>query len=484
MPWIILSFIMLIILAALTAVITVRTTRFKPKVTQRVATYLPGEDLAGPEKLAEAVRVATVTDIDPNKTDLAAFTRLHVLFKEQFPLVHEQCDVTVINGYSLVYHLKSDAPVKKPALITAHLDVVPVEAGTEGDWDEPPFSGTIKNGIVWGRGTLDTKIHVIAALESLERLLAKGFTPARDIYMAFGHDEELNGEEGALKIAAYFKDKGLQFDFVLDEGGCVVSRAVPGIDKPMALIGVGEKGFANIRLSITADGGHASMPARHTSLGILAQALCRLEAHPMKPRLIAPTKGFLMRIGPYMTGLNRVILANLWLFKPLFTRIFSKMNSGSALLRTTLAVTMAQGSPAPNVVPQRSSAIINCRLLPGDTVETLLNHIRQTLKGLPVEIEPIHLDDPSLLSPTDTDAYRLIEDLIGEFCGDVVAAPYLVMASTDARKYECVSQNIYRFTPYIIDNDDLGKMHGTNENISVANVNRCIGFFTALMERL
>ena len=204
----------------------------------------------------------------------------------------------------------------------------------------------------------------------------------------------------------------------------------------------------------------------------------------MKPRLIAPTRDFLMRIGPYMAGLNRTILANLWLFKPLFMRVFSKMNSGNALLRTTLAVTMAQGSPAPNVVPQRSSAIINCRLLPGDTAETLLNHIRQVLKDLPVEIEPIHLDEPSALSPTDTDSYRLIEDLIGEFCDDVVTAPYLVMAATDARKYECVSQNIYRFTPYVIDNDDLGKMHGTNENISIANVNRCIGFFMTLMERL
>ena len=185
-----------------------------------------------------------------------------------------------------------------------------------------------------------------------------------------------------------------------------------------------------------------------------------------------------------MKGINRMILANLWLFKPLFLQIFSKMNNGSALLRTTMAVTMAQGSPAPNVVPQKSSAVVNCRILPGDTGEGLMRHLRETVKGLPVELEPIHLDEPSALSATDSKAFGYIEGLIQEFCPGAVVAPYLVMASTDARKYECVSKNIFRFTPYVIDNEDLRKIHGTNENISVINVNRCIDFFMALYARL
>lgn len=475
----------ILILAAVILAVAVKTLRFRPAAKSPCPHYAQSADRAGAEKLAQAVRVPTVTYMDPGKSDWSAFEGFQQLLEALFPLVHKHCKKTVINGYSLIYHLESDSPAGgKPVLITAHMDVVPVEEGTESEWTEPPFSGNIRDGLVWGRGTLDTKVHIIAALEALERLLEKGFSPARDIYMAFGHDEELNGEQGALKIAGYFKDQGLEFDFVLDEGGCAVTGAIAGIDRPIALVGVGEKGFANIRLSVTKDGGHSSMPAPHTSLGILAKALCRIENHPGKLRLIAPARAFLMRIGPYMKGVNRVILANLWLFKPVFLRLFSKMNSGSALLRTTVAVTMAQGSPAPNVVPKKSSAMVNCRILPGEDGETLLRCFRKILKGLPVDLEPIHLDDPSELSPSDSDAFRALERLIEEFCPGAVVAPYIVMASTDARKYECVSKNIFRFSPYVIDNEDLAKMHGTNENISVINVNRCIDFFTALMERL
>lgn len=471
-------------IAALILTVAVRTIRFKPASASSSIQYKENTDPTGAEKLAQAVRVQTITYMEPGKNGRTVFWQFQQLLEDQFPLVHKNCDKTVINGYSLVYHLKSDNPREKPVLVTAHMDVVPVEEGTEKDWTEPPFSGIIRDGIVWGRGTLDTKVHITGALEALERLLANGFSPARDIWMAFGHDEELNGEEGALKIAAYFKEQGLTFDFVLDEGGCAATNVIGGLGKPIALVGVGEKGYANIRLSVTQDGGHSSMPAPHTSLGILAQALCRLEKSPFKPRLIAPTRAFLMRIGPHMKGVNRVILANLWLFKPVFLRVFSRMNSGNALLRTTVAVTMAQGSPAPNAVPQKSSAVVNCRILPGESGETLMRCLRDTLKGLPVNLEPIHLDDPSELSPSDSDAFRYIESLIEEFCPGAIVAPYLVMASTDARKYECVSKNVFRFTPYVIDNDELGKMHGTNENISVANVNRCIDFFTALFSRL
>ena len=302
--------------------------------------------------------------------------------------------------------------------------------------------------------------------------------------MAFGHDEELNGQKGARLIAEYFRSSGLEFDFVLDEGGCVAKNVIPGIDKPIALVGVGEKGYANILLTVSMDGGHSSMPAKHTSLGILAKAICRVETHPFKTRLIAPTRAFLMRIGPHMKGVNHVILANLWLFKPLFLKVFSKMNSGSAMLRTTIAVTMAQGSPAPNVVPQKSTAVVNCRILPGENGNSVVEHFKKTLKGLSVEVAPITMADPSALSPVDSGAFRLIEGLINEFCGDVIVAPYLVMAATDAKKYECVCKNIYRFTPYVIDNKDIETVHSTNESISVVNINRCTAFFTALMERL
>ena len=469
--------------AAITA--AVRTLRFQPQEKPSSANYIQCADPAGAEKLAQAIRIRTVSYIDADRTDYSTFLHFQQLLQAQFPLVHKYCEKTVINEYSLVYCLKvTGGPEGLPILITAHQDVVPVEANTENDWTAPPFSGAIKDGVLWGRGALDTKIHLIGAMEALERLLQKGFSPARDIYFAFGHDEEIGGQEGAQRIADYFRQQGLRFDFVLDEGGCIAANVLPGIDKPIAFVGVGEKGYANIQLSVTKDGGHSSMPAPHTSLGILAQAICRMENHPSKPRLIPPTKAFLLQIGPYMKGLNRLILANLWLFQPIFLHVFSKTNAGSALLRTTMAVTMAQGSPAPNVVPQKSTAVVNCRILPGDDRDSLLAHFRKVLNGLPVSAEPMYFDAPSGLSASSSKSFLQIEDIIGMVCPEAIVAPYLVMAGTDAKKYESVADHVYRFSPYLIDNADLTKIHGTNESISVVNVNRCIDFFMELMKRL
>lgn len=435
------------------------------------------------EKLAKAVRVATISQMDETQTDGKTFLQLHALLETMFPLVHQNCEKTVINQYSLLYHYASPYPQadKKPILITAHMDVVPVEPETANEWRYPPFGGDIQEGYVWGRGTLDTKTHFIAAMEALENILQAGNALKRDVYFAFGHDEEINGEAGAMQIVKYLQEQQLQFGFVLDEGGCIVRNVLDGIQAPIGMVGIGEKGFANIRLTVNQDGGHASMPAPHTSLGILAKALCKLEAHPFHPRLTDGTRAFLSRLGPYMQGLNRIILANLWLFQPLFIAVFSRTKTGSALLRTTIAVTMAQGSQAPNVVPQQSSAYINCRILPGENGNDLLTHIRKVLGKLPVMLEPVVLDDPSAISPTDCDAYRFITEQILAVCPDAIVAPYLVMAGTDARKYEAVCDNIYRFTPYLIENDDLSKIHGSNECISVVNVNRCYDFFQKLL---
>lgn len=477
--------VLAILLCAVVITISVRTLRFRPPVRSSGISYSPNTDLIGAEKLAQAIRIPTISYMDAEKTNYNTFLRLHEMLQIQFPLVHHHCEKTVINEYSLIYRLKAvGEPEGLPILITAHQDVVPIEADTESDWTEPPFSGAIEDGVLWGRGTLDTKIHLIGAMEALERLLQNGFSPKRDIYFAFGHDEEIGGQEGALRIAEHFAQQRLRFAFVLDEGGCVAVNVLSGIEAPVAFVGVGEKGYANIQLSVTKDGGHSSMPAAHTSLGILAQAICRVESHPFQPRLIAPTKAFLLRIGPYMKGINRLVLANLWLFLPVFLQVFSKSKTGGGLLRTTMAVTMAQGSPAPNVVPQKSSAVVNCRILPGDSRERVLSHFRNVLKGLSVNVEPLYYDEPSKISESSSDSFLQIEEVIGRIFPESIVAPYLVMAGTDAKKYEGVADNVYRFSPYLIDNADLAKIHGTNENISVANVNRCIDFFITLLEKL
>ncbi len=465
----------------LLVIMIVRYYRFRPHESSDTESYIPHEDITGAEKLSRAVQLKTISHMDGTQTDWEEFLEFHRLLEEMFPLVHQYCERTVINEYSLVYHWKPEAqPEQGPMLITAHMDVVPVEDGTQKDWKQDPFSGRIEDNMVWGRGTLDVKVHLIAAMEAMERLIREGVTPKRDIYLAFGHDEEINGEEGARKIAAYFLQQEIHFDFVLDEGGCAATHLLEGIDRPIALIGVGEKGYANIRLTVTKDGGHSSMPDKNTSLGILAQAICRVERNPCRSKLIPAVREFLMRIGPHMRGLNRLILSNLWIFKPVFLSVFSKMNSGNALLRTTIAVTMAKGGPAPNVIPQMASAMINCRILPGETGEELIAHLKKTLTGLDVTIEPVVLDEPSKLSSVAVPQYRQIEQLAKWFCDNCIAAPYLVMAGTDARKYEVVCDQIYRFTPYMIDQSELNKIHGTNENITIQNVNRCIDFFMQL----
>ncbi len=471
---------------ALVAVIAWRTLRFRPATSPRCDPLELAPDLIGAGKLARAVQIRTVSDIDRSKMDMEAFRGYALLLEEMFPLVHSQCGKTIVNDFSLVFHWRTTkpAPSGKPILITAHSDVVPVEPGTEIAWTHDAFSGDIADGRVWGRGTLDTKIHQIAALEAIERLLAAGFSPARDIYLAFGHDEEIGGAEGASKIVEYFRAMGLSFDFMIDEGGIVADGVLEGVRKPIALIGLGEKGFANIRFTVESDGGHSSMPSRHSSLGILAQALCRLESNPLKPRLIAPVRDFLMRIGPEMGLINRIVLSNLWLLKPLFLSVFSKSRVGGAMLRTTTAITMALGSPAPNIMPQRSVAVANFRILPGETGETLMAHLRNTLKGLPIEIVPLLLENPSRISPSECEGFRSIARQVHALYPEAIATPYLVMAGTDARKYESVCSDIYRFTPYRIHNDELGKIHGTNENITIDNVGRCIAFFQGLFQKI
>ena len=441
---------------------------------------------AGAKKLSETVKIRTVSNIDPTKTQWDQFIQLHHLLEQLFPLVHRNMEKTVVNTYSLIFHWKSttgskggssSGACKKPILFTAHMDVVPVEEGTGQDWKYGPFSGEIADGRVWGRGTLDTKIHMIAALEAAERLLAEGYAPERDVYFAFGHDEEVGGLEGAFQIAEHFKKMGVEFEFVLDEGGCVTDEIIPQVKRPLALIGVGEKGYANIRLTASGDGGHSSMPPVHSALGMVSQAICRLERRRCKTRLIKPVKEFLQKTAPYMGGVNRLILSNLWLFKPVFLAVFSRTKSGSAMLRTTTAATMAEASTAPNVLPQKASAVINFRILPGETGQDLIRHIRKVTDGIPLELEPLVLDEPSRISSTDTEGYVTIERLTKRLYPDAVVVPYIALASTDARKYEPVCRNIYRFTPYRIHNSEMGMMHGTNENISVENVDRCIEFF-------
>lgn len=472
----------IIVLLILIAVMLYRTYAFTKNKSPMNGTSKELEPLKNcHEKLSGAIKIPTISNSDYSQTDFSTFEAFQSYLEKCFPLVHQHMTVERINTYSLLYHWKGKNSDLKPCLTTAHIDVVPVEEGTDADWEHPAFSGTIDEEYVWGRGTLDIKSHLITSLEAAERLLEEGFTPARDHYFAFGHDEEVGGTKGAAHIVETLKKRGLTFEYLIDEGGSVIEGFISSIKKPIAAVGIAEKGYANIKVEVSHHGGHASMPSPHTSLGLIGSVMANLEKKQSKLRLITPIRDFLYSIGPYMGFATRFMLANLWLTKPLFKRIFAKMSTtGNAMLRTTTAITMAKGSMEPNVLPQTASMTGNFRVLTGETCQDLIEHIRTVNKNIDLNIVPLRLEDPSTISPTDTHGYHLIKEVTEKLYGNIIVTPYLVMAGTDARKYEPICDNIYRFTPYLLNSEELGKIHSTNERISHINIRRCITFFMDL----
>jgi carboxypeptidase PM20D1 len=474
----------LAVFAVFAGVILGRTLSFHPpKGSDRERPLDPGELPAEVlARLGKAISFPTVCTQGYTGTDFAPFDGFIAFLAEAFPLFHKTCELERVNGYALVYRWKGSDPALPPMMLTAHYDVVPVEAGTEGEWTHPGFSGAVAEGRIWGRGTLDIKSQLIAHLEAAETLMRGGFSPKRDFYFVYGQDEEIGGRNGAYKVADYFAGKGIRLEGVLDEGGFAVTGVLKGVAAPLALIGVAEKGFCNYELTLEGAGGHSSMPPRHSALGNAATLITRIENNPLPPRLTPPVKQMLGNIAGEMGPAVRMAMANLWLFKPLLLGILEKSPITNALIRTTFAATMANASKAANVLPQKAQAIINVRLLPGDTVATVEAHLKKLAGDLPVSIRTLVPEEASQVSPAEGKAYRRITDLIAEIYPGVIATPYLVMGGTDARKYYRVCDNVYRFTPVLISNEEQRMVHGTNESLSTANYGRMIAFFRRFIE--
>lgn len=432
-------------------------------------------------RLSGAIRIPTITAPDPQKANRAPFEQFISYLEETFPAVHEALEREIVNDYSLLYRWRGREEALKPILLMAHSDVVPVEKGTEQDWLHPPFSGAVADGFVWGRGTMDIKNQIILILEAVESLLAEGFVPARDCYLAFGHDEEVRGEEGAVKIAELLHSRGVTFEYVLDEGGAVTVGAMPGVERAIALVGIAEKGYADIRITAEGEGGHSSMPPPHTAAGKIGRAVAELEKRQRPARISPFLKEMLAYIGPEMKFGLRLVLANLWLFGPLFKLIFKNTRAGNALLRTTTAVTVLEGGSEPNILPRKASAVINYRIAPGEDVAGLLEHIRGIV-GPKMQVEPLVTTEPSQISPVDGSGFKAVERAVYAVFPDAVTVPYIVMGGTDAIRYEELCEQIYRFTPMLISAEDLDRMHGTNERLSLENIERGIRFYRELLK--
>lgn len=474
-------------LILLLLVIAVRTAMFRSPVRKG---SVPVQTKAEPSRLSEslalAVQCRTVSHVEPERFDYPEFARFIDLLADRYPGVNRVCPREIINDYSLVYRWPGKDPDLAPLLFLGHYDVVPAETDTRSGWSRPPFGGVVAEGMVWGRGTLDMKCQIIAQMEAAEELINRGWQPERDIWFSYNFDEEQGGQRGAAEAVRFFKDRGMSFDMVFDEGGAIVQGAMSGVKPPMAIIGLGEKGMANIRLTVKGSGGHSSTPPRHSALGKLSRILADLERYPMKPRITPPVREMLRSVGPEMPLVTRVALANYSLFKPLILLIFSQKPTTAAMIRTTMAATVARAGDAPNVLPLEAEAVINCRLLPGDSGEDLLAHIGKIAqKSCPreeFELTPLIMNEASALSPGKSAPYDRICRGVNRIYPNALVTPYLMLGGSDSRQFTDLSPHVYRFMPVFMTKEELDTIHNRNERISLESLERAREFFKTFME--
>jgi len=479
------SLFLVFLVIALIAVVGYRTLTNTPSSKDIMAITLPDIDAgAVADRLAQAVKIQTISTHRDAPTAAEEFEKLHALINQFFPLVAKKLKRETVSDYSLLYTWEGSDPSLAPVLLLAHMDVVPVEAGTEADWDHDAFSGSIVEGAIWGRGTLDDKLSVLAILEAAELQLKAGFAPKRTLYFAFGHDEEVGGENGAGKIAELLKSRGVRPAYTLDEGMVIVQGIMPGIDDPIAFIALAEKGYLTLTLTATTEGGHSSIPPRQTAIGKIARAVGRLEENRFPASLQSPASDMFDTLAPHMPLPLKAIISNRWIFNPVLVSELGKGGATNAMVRTTTAVTIVDGGTKDNVLPTMASATLNFRLLPGTTVEDAVARVKEVIHDPDVTVDIKQANEPSRVSSMDAEGYKAIDKTIREVFPDVLVSPGLMLAGSDSKHYEEIAANSYRFLPMRFGPEDLSRVHGTNERILVENYVEIIQFYRRLMENI
>ncbi len=474
-----------IILVWLGAAVAINTLRQGSRQLQVAPVAPPKVDSdAVAARLAGALRFRTISYDDRPDVSADQFLALHAYLQQHYPLAHTALQREIVNDYSLLYAWQGSDSTARPIMLMAHQDVVPIAPGTEKDWKAGPFDGVIRDGFVWGRGAWDNKGNLLAMMEAVETLLAQGFQPRQTVYFVFGHDEENGGARGAQAIAGLLQARGVRLDFVLDEGFPITQGVMPGVAAPVALVGTAEKGMVTLELSATAPAGHSSMPAPRSAIGTLSKALARLEASPMRAGIRGVTGEMFDALAPEMGGFARVALSNRWLFGPLLDRQLQKTPSTNAMLRTTTALTVINAGNKANVLPPRAEALVNFRILPGDSAQSVLAHAKAVIADDAVKISISKSNpgqEPSRTSRSGSPAFRLIERTVRETMPGTLVAPVLVIGGTDARHMQPLADNVYRMTPMLARKEDTAQFHGNNERISIAHYGGMIGFYTRLL---
>ncbi|MEH7072774.1 M20 family peptidase [Neobacillus drentensis] len=433
------------------------------------------------QHLSKAITYKTVSYQDRSKFDFKEFEKFIAFLHETFPNVYERLEFEKVNDYALVFKWKGSDASKNPIGLTSHYDVVPVLSGTESKWEQDPFSGAVVDGKIWGRGTLDDKIGVIGILQAVDYLLSEGFKPERDIYLMFGFDEEIGGDEGANAIVDTLKDRGITFDYVLDEGGAIVENMVPGVSQPVGVVGISEKGSATAKLTIEGSGGHSSQPKDHTNIGRISSAIAKLEETQFNGDLRGPGEDLFEFVAPEMSFGMKYVFANKGIFEPLIEKILLRQPASAALIRTTIAPTIFQAGEQYNALPEKATAFINLRLMPGDSLAGVKSFIEKTIDDDDIKVT-ITGNEASKVSSIKGWQFTSIQQAARNVYGNAVVAPYLMFAGSDARQYDRISSNTYRFLPVQITSEDLNRMHGTNEQISVENYLRAIQFYAEVIK--
>ncbi|MBQ0036261.1 MAG: M20/M25/M40 family metallo-hydrolase [Firmicutes bacterium] len=471
--------IFLIILVIFLAVIIVRTIMFKPQdQTTNVSEPIEFDGDRFVDTLAELVKCKTVSYYDHDLEDDNEFEKLISKLPELYPNVTKTLELKRFDGRALLFHWKG-LEEGNPAVFMAHYDVVPVE---EENWTKPAFEALIEDDIMWGRGTLDTKITFNGVMAAGEHLLSKGFIPKHDIYFAFSGGEEIGGP-GAAQIVHYFKDLGITPAFVLDEGGAVVQNIFPGVSDPCGMIGIAEKGSVNVVLTCKSNGGHASAPSPHTPIGILSKACQKVEDHPFKAHFDGAVGEMFDQLGRRSSFLYRMIFANMWCFSWILNLICKKQGGQlNALVRTTVAFTQMKGSLAPNVVPPNASMIANVRINPSDNIESVINHFKQVINDDRVDVSCNEGSEPSHVSTTDCDGFRFIKKAVEDTWQGSVATPYLMIQCSDSRHYDSLSNRVFRFSAMDVTSEELEGIHGNDEHARLSTIKHAVEFFIRVMK--
>ncbi len=444
--------------------------------------YVELDEEQAVERMAGAIRFQTISHDDRSNFDADAFLAFQDYLSKSFPLVHERAELTLINDYSLLFHIAGSDPSLKPVLLMGHMDVVPVDDVTLAEWTHDPFSGKVIDGEIWGRGAIDNKLSVMSFLEAIEALIRDGFEPKRSLYLSFGHDEEVGGRDGAKAVAEHLKGLGIEFEFVVDEGGVVLDGVIQSVSQPVALIGVAEKGYLNLRLRVDAPGGHSSVPPPQSGLGIISRAIVKLEDNPFPAELTHIKKTF-GAYAPHALFTHRLAIGNTWLLGPVIKAVLLNDPAMASAMRTTTAATMASGSSKANILPTRAEAVVNFRILPGETTESVRKRVIEIIDDERVEVIKETSVDPSPVSPTDSMGYELLARTIRGFDDSILVAPNLLSGGTDARYFHAVSPNVYRFIMIRATAETRKIVHGIDERIAVEDYLMAIRFYYALIRQ-